>query len=292
MAGVLPAFSFEAIFFLAVGFPPIRALYAQIPSPWLQSLFLWLSALPPFVIAAKTGGTFDSHAFLFVAVLYGLLSFWYAVLPHRTAYDVGFLVFAAAPVALRVFARLYVSPDVHLPIEVLGHLAWIHVAAFSLLVQRRFSIGPVSFWPKGSEWREGLLQFALGILPLSLISVLIRFAAFEPRHFPVWYAIGVAIGTFFGIFWVVAFSEDIVRSVITQLFLRFQQAKAIAVIGSGVLLGCAHLWYHDFPNWRFAIVAAVSHLFFTVAYLRGGSIRASMVTHALTVTTWRMLFRS
>jgi uncharacterized protein len=120
----------------------------------------------------------------------------------------------------------------------------------------------------------------------------LRFAAFGPKHLPVWYGMVLALGTFFGILWVVAFSEDIVRSAITQLFLQFRQAKAVAVAGSAVLFGCTHLWYHDFPNWRFAIVAGVAHLFCTIAYLRGGSVRASMVTHALTVTTWRMLFHS
>ena len=292
MTGVLPAFGLEAVFFLAIGFPQARNLIAQISSRSLQSLLLWASALPSFIIATTVGHTFDFHAFAFLAVLCWLLSFWYTLFPHRTSYDIGFLIIAAAPVALRVFARLYVSPDAHLPIDILGHLMWIHLAASSLLVQRRFSVGPVSFWPQRSEWREGLLQFALGVLPLSLVSVLVRFAAFGPKQFPIWYTLAIAVGTFFGIFWVVAFSEDIVRSVITQLFLRFKQAKAVAVIGSGFLFGCAHLWYHHFPNWRFAIVAAVAHLFFTIAYLRGGSVRASMVTHALTVTTWRMLFHS
>ena len=34
------------------------------------------------------------------------MSFWYVVLPHRIAYDVGFLVIAAAPLVLQVFRRL------------------------------------------------------------------------------------------------------------------------------------------------------------------------------------------
>jgi membrane protease YdiL (CAAX protease family) len=64
----------------------------------------------------------------------------------------------------------------------------------------------------------------------------------------------------------------------------------LAVIVSTVVYGCAHLWYHDFPNWRFALIAAVVGCFYGAAYLRRGSIRAPMVAHALVVVTWRMLF--
>jgi membrane protease YdiL (CAAX protease family) len=43
-----------------------------------------------------------------------------------------------------------------------------------------------------------------------------------------------------------------------------------------------------FPNWRFALLAAVAGVFYELAFRRARSIRASMVTHALVVTTWRV----
>jgi len=51
-----------------------------------------------------------------------------------------------------------------------------------------------------------------------------------------------------------------------------------------------HLWYRPFPNWRIAILAAVAGVFYGLAYRQARSIRASMVTHALTVTAWRLFF--
>jgi membrane protease YdiL (CAAX protease family) len=169
---------------------------------------------------------------------------------------------------------------------------WIRLTLTVLLVQRGFQVSGVGFWPRLREWREGILQFLIAIIPLTAISAALRFATFAPRRFDVWEWAGVAAGYFLGILWVVAFSEDVFRSVITQLFLDRGQALVTSVAGSAVLFGCTHLWYRDFPNWRFAVVATVAHLFYTIAFVRARSVRASMVTHALTVTAWRMLFRT
>jgi hypothetical protein len=292
MTGVLPAFLFESVFFVAAGFEQTRRLFAEIPGTWLQSLLLLASSIVPFLIVALTGRTLDSHSLVVLIGLNAVISFWWALFPPRTAYDIGFLTIAAAPFVLRVFSRLYVSPEPDLEISILGHLMWIRIALLGLLVQRGFELGPVGFWPKRPEWREGILQFAVAIVPLSLIAMWVHFVTFAPKNFAPWRWVVFALGQFLGILCVVAFSEDVFRSVITRLFFRFGRTAAVAAMGSAIAVGCAHLWYHDFPNWRYAIVATVAHFSFTVAYLRGGSVRASMVTHALTVTTWRMLFHS
>jgi membrane protease YdiL (CAAX protease family) len=65
----------------------------------------------------------------------------------------------------------------------------------------------------------------------------------------------------------------------------------VAVIVSSALFGCAHLWVHDFPNWKRAVVAGVLGIACGYAYAQAKSIRAPMVTHTLVVVTWRMLFR-
>ena len=59
---------------------------------------------------------------------------------------------------------------------------------------------------------------------------------------------------------------------------------------TSLLFGAAHLWFRDFPNWRMAAVAAVAGVFYGLAFRQAKSIRASMVTHALTVTAWRVFF--
>jgi len=259
--------------------------------PALQSAILLASAVIPNVIVTMTAGTFDSHGFLILLGLCAVVSFWYVVLPRRIAYDVGLLVILAAAMVLHVFPRLYVSPSANLHIEILGHLMWIRLALVVLLVQRDLDMGPVSFWPNRAEWREGLLQYALAIVPISLLACGVHFVRFAPRQFPAWEWTGLAAGYFLGALWVVAFSEELFfRGVILRGILNWRGSAVLAVIVSTVVYGCAHLWYHDFPNWRFALIAAVVGCFYGAAYLRRGSIRAPMVAHALVVVTWRMLF--
>jgi uncharacterized protein len=74
--------------------------------------------------------------------------------------------------------------------------------------------------------------------------------------------------------------------------LKWRGSQLAAIIISSLLFGSVHLWYHGFPNGRFGLVAALAGVLYAIACLRGGSVRASMVTHALVVTTWKMLFHS
>ncbi|HJY06703.1 MAG TPA: type II CAAX endopeptidase family protein [Bryobacteraceae bacterium] len=291
MTGVLPAFLVEAVFFVGAGFEQTRQAFARVKPPALQSAILLASAVIPNAIVTMTAGTFDSHGFLILLGLCAVVSFWYVVLPRRIAYDVGLLVILAAAMVLHVFPRLYVSPSANLHIEILGHLMWIRLALVVLLVQRDLDMGPVSFWPNRAEWREGLLQYALAIVPISLLACGVHFVRFAPRQFPAWEWTALAAGYFLGALWVVAFSEELFfRGVILRGILNWRGSAVLAVIVSTVVYGCAHLWYHDFPNWRFALIAAVVGCFYGAAYLRRGSIRAPMVAHALVVVTWRMLF--
>jgi membrane protease YdiL (CAAX protease family) len=62
------------------------------------------------------------------------------------------------------------------------------------------------------------------------------------------------------------------------------------LVAASLLFGSVHVWTGDFPNWRFAAVAATAGLFYGMAFRRARSIRASMVSHALTVTTLRVFF--
>jgi membrane protease YdiL (CAAX protease family) len=291
MTGVMPAFLVEAVFFVGAGFEQTRQAFARVKPPALQSAILLASAVIPNAIVTMTAGTFDSHGFLILLGLCAVVSFWYVVLPRRIAYDVGLLVILAAAMVLHVFPRLYVSPSANLHIEILGHLMWIRLALVVLLVQRDLDMGPVSFWPNRAEWREGLLQYALAIVPISLLACGVHFVRFAPRQFPAWEWTALAAGYFLGALWVVAFSEELFfRGVILRGILNWRGSAVLAVIVSTVVYGCAHLWYHDFPNWRFALIAAVVGCFYGAAYLRRGSIRAPMVAHALVVVTWRMLF--
>jgi membrane protease YdiL (CAAX protease family) len=288
----LPAFFFETLFYFGSILESTRELFARLSSMWTQAGLLFASALLPYLIFSTGAATFNGRAFALLAELVAVLTLWYVVLPRRSAYDFGFLVIAAAPVLLRVFRRIYVLPDTHVRLDILGHLMWIRVALIALLVLRRWDAGPVGLWPRQREWHSGILWFLLTTPPLVAVALLIHDVSWVPLRAPWWREIGLAAGTFFGVLWVVALSEELFfRGVVQRALLNRELGPALAITVSTLLYACAHLWFHEFPDWRQATVAGILGVGCGVAYWRTGSIRASMVTHAFAVTTWRVFFR-
>ncbi len=297
MTAALPAFLLEAVFYLFSMFEQTRAWFAglafgRLGSRSAQASVLWISAVFPYIVFSFSAGTFQRNAFYLLALLCGVLAFWYAQVPRRIAYDVGFLVIAAAPILERVFSRIYQSPDGQFRIDILGHLMWIRLGIMALLVMREWDPGPLTLWPRRNEWRIGLLWYAAVLVPIVLVALAVRDVRFAPLHDPWWRTILIAAGTFFGILWVVALAEELFfRGVIERAIYDTWQSPILAVLVSAVVFGVAHLWFHPFPDWRHAAVASVLGLACGIAYLQSGSVRAPMVTHAFVVATWRVLFR-
>jgi len=292
MTAALPAFAIEAVFYLGSVFEQTRLAFARIGNFRTQAVMLWVSALLPYLVFALISGTFNRNAFYLLAVLCGVFAFWHALLPRRLAYDIGFLVIAAAPLVLRTFRRIYWPPDAHTHIEVLGHLMWIRLGIASLLVLRDWDPGQFGFWPRKSEWRTGLTWYAIVLVPIFALAVGIHDARFQPVHSVWWRESLFVIGTFFGVLWVVALGEELFfRGVVERSLLPVDPSPNLAIIVSASLFGAAHLWFHPFPDWRTACVATLLGVACGMAYARSGSVRAPMVTHAFVVTTWRVFFR-
>ena len=290
MWAALPAFLLEAVFYLGSVFEDTRVWLARFRPVRMQAVFLWFSALAPYLIFSFGTDTFQRNSFYLLAGLTAVLSFWYALLPRRPTYDFGFLVVAAAPLVSRAFARIYRSPDEHLDADILGHLMWIRLGIAALLVLREWNPGAFGFWPRSREWRIGTLYYLISIIPIVVLALGIHDVRFEIHAGPWWKVAGIAIGTFFGILWVVALSEELFfRGVIERAML--DRSRTGAVLVSAALYGSAHLWVHQFPNWRHAGVVAVLGIVLGMAYAQTGSVRTPMVTHALVVATWRVFFK-
>jgi uncharacterized protein len=296
MSAALPAFLLEAVFYLGSIFEETRTWFRALRPPRLQALLLWVSALLPYFIFCSLSGTLQPRPFAMLAGLTAVVAYWYFLLPRRWAYDFGFLVVIAAPVILRVFARIYISADPTLQSlrigDALGHLMWIRLSIAALLMIRGWDPGSVSFWPRASEWKTGTLWFAIAVVPLCILALGIGMVRWEPLQEPWWRSGVIILETFFGVLWVVALSEELFfRGVIERAFLNAKTSPTIAVLISAVLYGVSHLWYRGFPNWREAIVTTALGIACGVAYLQTGSIRAPMVTHAFAAVTVRALFR-
>lgn len=192
------------------------------------------------------------------------------------------LALAAAPILFKAFRPLY-PPAGELRMEFLGQLMWIRTTLLTVLRDLQPQGVGFGFWPEAREWKTGLRYFLM-LAPVAF--VLAAATGFARPAWPEadWPVVALnAVATFFGILWVVALSEE--------FFFRGLLQPRAGLWAASALFGLAHLGFREFPNWRFAIVAAVAGVFYGLAFRAGGGIRASMVTHALTVVFWRAFFR-
>lgn len=286
----LPAFAVEAVFYASLGSEKFRARLEKLPSPVLAAM-LTAAAILPYCLATLAFGTFQWRALGWIALLAGASSFWYILLPKKPAADLLLLVFMAAVWLAALFKQWYICPYPRLNLPVLGQLMWFRTGLFSMLSIRRVRGVGFGFWPKAREWKIGVAYFAAFVPVAAVLSHFIGFARLR------WPPAGwektslVAIGTFFGILWVVALAEEFFfRGLLQQWLVSWTRSEAAGLILASLLFGSVHLFYHAFPNWKFAILAAVAGIFYGLAFRQARSIRASMVAHAFVVTAWKVFF--
>jgi membrane protease YdiL (CAAX protease family) len=147
------------------------------------------------------------------------------------------------------------------------------------------------FWPAAREWKIGALYFAALAPVAAAAGWALHFARPHLRYAGWERTTLIGLATFFGILWVVALGEEFFfRGLLQQWIGGWLRSDWAGLVLAALLFGSVHLWYRAFPNWRFAALAGVAGVFYGMAYKQARSIRASMVTHALTVTAWRLFF--
>ena len=279
---MLAAFLVEYPFYLVTGFPALRGRLERRRLPF----YMTASAVLPYLVSCWGTGQFRVTALVQLAALAVALSLWYTVLPAVPVVDLAFLGLIAAVLLGRYFDRIYQAPYPGVEIAVLGHLALIQIAVLVLIEVRQVPESGIGFIPGWREWTIGFRYYVYFLLigfPLGLVLRVMRFA--PPA--PAW----KIAGTFLAILWVVALSEEFFfRGVLQGWIEEWTGRRQLALVLTSLVFGAVHLPFRGFPNWRFALLAAVAGWFYGRARNRAGNIRASMVTHALVVTTWRALF--
>lgn len=283
---VAPAFVLEATLFLALGVESWRHKLEQLPRARVAALLV-LGAVAPYSIATLSVGSFSWMSFGAIAGLAAVLSFWYVMLPHHPLADLGLISFAALVILLKLFKPLYPRPDDHLAMEALGQAMWIRTGLFAILSVRRVKGVGFGFWPEPREWQIGALHFAVFLPLAAALGWAIDFT--RPRT-PDSNMLALLPVTFFGTLWVLALGEELLFRGLLQQWLTawLKSAWAGLLVTSGIF-GALHVFY-GFPNWRFAVLATLAGVFYGHAFIKGRGIRAAMVTHALTVTTWKTFF--
>ncbi len=289
--GVLPAFLVEFAFYLAPGFAVVRRAFDRSGSKPMRAAILAASAVLPYLIESLATGTFRWQSLLALLGVACVASFWYAWIRPSIPIDLLFLAFMAAVYLSKLFDQVYGRPAPHVALEILGKLMWIRLGLMAVLSLRSMEDAHFGFVPTSTEWRIGVRHY-LYFLPVgAAIAYLLNFARFRPPDLEWWKFALVLIGTFLAFLWVVALAEEFFfRAFLQQLLARGMRSETVGLVFASVLFGLAHLVFRPFPNWRFAIVGGIAGIFYGLAFLQARSMRASMVTHALVVTTWRVFF--
>lgn len=277
----LPAILVEVLFYLSLAFEELRVRWSP--------LALAVAAPLPLLLA-HAGGVWKEP--LLALLLAAAAAYWFRLLPSGRLADFGFLALAGAPVLFRWFKALYPDPSPELDFAFMGQLMWIRTTAASVLNQRQPEGVAFGFWPDAREWKTGLAWFAALLPPVFALNALVGFARVGLPERPAEQIVLLGLGTFFGILWVVALSEELIFRGLLQNWLREATGnRAAAVALTALLFGAAHLGFRAFPNWRFAILAAVAGVGYGVAFEQGRGIRPAMVAHAGLVMVWRLFFR-
>jgi membrane protease YdiL (CAAX protease family) len=277
---IITAFLLEYSFYLAPGFEPVRDALRTRLSGWRLPLAMAVSAIAPYLAYSIPTGQFHWTPFAELVALTLVICFWYVAMKPSPIADVLFLAVLPAIVLARVFNVIYTSP-IPIRIDVLGKLMLIRTGVMVILELRRAQGIGFGFLPTQHEWFIGVRYFFY-FLPVGFpLALWLGLVQLNFTGFVFW----KTLATFFGTLWVLALSEEFFfRGLIQNWLTAWTGKPKLALVAASLVFGAAHLPFRGFPNWKFAVVAAVSGLFYGSAYRAAGSIRAGMVTHALVVT--------
>jgi len=289
---VIAAFLAEYPFYLVAGFPAVRQRLANIfivyPrrfSPALPAI-LTGSLVLPYLLCCLGAIRFDSLALVRLASVGLAISLWYAILPVAMPFDAAFLALIGWVTLGRYFDGIYPRFfGQHL--DILGAIGLLHVVALTLMLQRPVAETGWGFWPNRREWIIGARHYFFFLLVGGPLAIALKTVHLAAIPVPWW----IVIGTFFGSLWVSSLAEEFLfRGVLQQWMEDWTGSARAALLLTSIVFGLAHLWFRGFPNWRWVPVVTVLGWLCGRARNQAGSIRASVVTHALVVTTWRAFF--
>jgi membrane protease YdiL (CAAX protease family) len=281
---IVAAFLLEYVCYLIPGFEGLRNWLAdRIPVRTL-AFSLALSALGPYLLYSLPTGQFSREMLARLAAIVLAISFWYVWQRPSAAADLSILAIVAAILVTRFFHRIYTSPLPSISVETLGHLMLIRLVASVMLMLREVEGTGFGFVPTAREWKIGL-RYLAWFLPVGLA----LFVALGLFHFRTsWTLVALAPFQFLGMLWVLALSEEfLARGLLQRWIADWTGRENLALLCASAIFGLSHLWFHTFPDWKQAIVAAALGWFCGKAYIEGGGIRAAMVTHALAATLWK-----
>ncbi len=298
-APIVAAILLQGTLFLAAGFPAARQrLRDSLPSPRFAALLAAASLLPYLAYSVPLGlfSLSSLGALAGIAILAAFVFVWFPVQAQKLAWqDLLLIVVLASPVVsglTDMFREIFPSPGDPVPrLDFLGKLMVIPLGAFAFLCLRGVERADYRFTLTRRDLAIGCKWFAYS-LPFTLaVAWATGFAHWQPDRFASWQAYAAIPAKAVGIYLVTALAEELCfRGVLENLLAGRLDSDLPARILSAAAFGAVHLGNGGFPNWGFAVTAAVAGWFYGAAWREAEGVPAAAVTHTLTVLVWAFLF--
>ncbi|MGH9680893.1 MAG: CPBP family glutamic-type intramembrane protease [Candidatus Acidiferrales bacterium] len=160
--------------------------------------------------------------------------------------------------------------------------------AIFLFIRQLDGVGYTIVWGRGTAVSI-VVHFGLLSAIVIPLGISLHFIQFDPG-IAQWKTLPVSA---MAIFLLTAWPEELIfRGLLQNCLSRTLSSRTTGWITASVLFGLAHITNGGFPNWRYALLAAVAGIFYGSAWRKSGSILPAAVVHALVDTTWHFLFRT
>jgi membrane protease YdiL (CAAX protease family) len=269
-------------FYLVPASPKVRDSVAGPNLP----VYLVASAVLPYLACSLGAVHFEILSLVKLIALALTLGLWYRVLPAHPVSDIAFLSLVAAIKLTKYAVAIYPTPYRGVEIGILGDLTLFLITVMVLMLERHVPETGYGFWPTARDWKIGALHF-LYFAPVGVVIGLGLRAVHFARPNEPW----KLVAYFFGWLMVLSLAEEFLfRGVLQTWMEEWFHSRNAGLIAASVLFGSVHLWFRQFPNWKWVAIAGVMGWFCGRARNQAGSIRAGMVTHTLVITAWRAFF--
>lgn len=286
---ILPAVLLEAVFYFLPASKGFQQRFGKW-NHWLQAALIWTSGMVPSILLNAALGQTPTDLPL-LAVSLGIVCIWHLVLPHKPVADILLLGVLAAFILLPWYQGLFPTPPGGPKLSAMAKLLWLRVGIAVFVFLRRWKVPGFSIVPDKRDWVVGVQYFAIFfaiLLPVGLYFGILRF---QLPKVALWMVPFAAVGMFLAAYLFIAYGEEFFFRGILQPLLSQGMGKWQGMVVASLCFGAVHLPYRDFPNWRFALLAAVAGMFYGKAFEKAHSLRAAMIAHALVVTVWTVAFQ-
>ena len=286
---ILPALVLEAAFYFLPVWPTFQRGFGGL-NRWLQAVLIWLSGMVPVMVLHTMQGLTPVDLPL-LAVALGVVCVWYLVLPERPMADLLLMVILTAFILSPWFQALFPAPAGAPKLGALAKLLWMRIGVAIFVFVRKWKVPGFGIWPTRRDWVVGVQQFLIFFAILLPIGLYFQILRFQLPSVNGWVLPFMTVGVFLGVYLFVAYGEEFFfRGVLQPLLSKGFGSKWAGLVVTSIGFGAVHLPYRSFPNWRFAVMAAVAGIFYGRAFERGKSLKAAMIAHALVVTVWTVVF--